>query len=108
MSLSTIVAGLMVISLLLGIANTVWLWWSKSNDAGAKKIEKIEEQQDALKAKVGVIEGELKHLPNKEDVHALRVQVTEIHGQLRTSDAELAGVARTVRRIEDHLLGEKA
>lgn len=107
MSLSSIVAILMVVSLLLGIANTIWLWWSKSNDADATRIKEIDQKLDDHAKRLGTVESDLKHLPNKEDVHAIKLQVTEIHGQLRTAESELGGVARTVRRIEDHLLGDK-
>lgn len=94
-------------SLLLGIANTIWTWLSKGGAAISAKLKQMEEKLIGHDRRIQTIEGELKHLPNKEDVHELRLLVTEIKGQLNTADAELAAVTRTVRRIEDHLLGER-
>lgn len=109
MSVTWIVPVVTVLALLVGIANTVWLWWSKSSDSNATKIKGIEsELADHLK-RIGAIEGEMRHLPTKDAVNAITVKVTEMNGKFGVLDAEVSSVGRTVRRIEDILLtGSKA
>lgn len=104
MSLSWIVPVVTVLALLVGIANTVWLWWSKSNDAGEKKIEKIEGQVADHDRRLGRVEGELQHLPSKEAVHELTVKLTELAGKFAAVDGEVNGISRTVERIERYLM----
>lgn len=108
MSWSMAMAGLTAISLLIGIANTVWVWLSRGEAETQRKLETIEESVRGQDARIRSIEGELKHLPTQRDVHDLTIQVTEVNGKLKTFDSELGSVARTVRRIEGHLLGDKA
>ncbi len=84
-------------SLALGIANTIWAWLSRGSAKTADHERRIQS-----------IEGEMKHLPSKEDVGALKLAVAEVNGKLNTAESELGSVARTVRRIEDHLLGVKS
>ncbi|WEK00610.1 MAG: DUF2730 family protein [Candidatus Sphingomonas phytovorans] len=80
-------------SLALGIANTIWAWLSRGSAKTADHERRLM-----------TIEGDLKHLPNKEDVTALRLGLSEMNGKLNTAESELSAVARTVRRIEDHLV----
>ncbi len=108
MSLNLVMAIVAVISLVFSVANIVWTWWSKNNDASDKKVEEIETRVDDLKERIGKVEAELTHLPKKDDITALRLQVSEIVGTQKASEVELGSVARTVRRIEDHLLGVKS
>lgn len=104
MSLGWVVPVVTVLALLVGIANTVWLWWSKSNDADQKKIEKIEGQVSDHDRRIGRVEGEMAHLPSKEAVHDLTIKLTELAGKFAAVDGEVNGISRTVDRIERYLL----
>lgn len=95
-------------SLLLGIANTIWAWMSKGGAALAAKQREQDSALDDHDKRIQAIEGEMKHLPTKEDVHRLTVQLTELNGKLNSFERDLNGVERTVGRIERHLLGESA
>jgi hypothetical protein len=92
--LMSVLAG---ISTILGIANMIWTWMSKGGARAADHERRIQ-----------AIESELQHLPSKDDITNLRLQLTELNGRMGTFDAELASIARTTRRIEDHLLKEGA
>lgn len=92
--LMSVLAG---ISTILGIANMVWTWMSKGGARAADHERRIQ-----------AIEGELKHMPSKDDITNLRLQLTELNGRMGTFDAELASIARTARRIEDYLVKEGA
>lgn len=97
-----------VISLVFSVANIIWTWWSKNNDASDKKVEEIETRVEGLKDRLAKVEGELQHLPSKDEFHRLALKVTEVSGQVSTIKSEIDGVGRTARRIEEHILGGKA
>lgn len=103
-----LISGLTAVSLLLSIANMVWTWMSKGGAATAAKLRELDESFGDHDKRIQSIEGELKHLPSKEDMAAIELQLNTVQGQLQSAERELAGVARTARRIEDHLLGMKA
>lgn len=105
---SWLITVLTALSLLLGIANTVWAWMSKGGAALAAKQREQDASIDDHGRRIQSIEGELKHLPTKEDVHRLTVQLTDLNGKLAAFERDLNGVDRTVGRIERHLLGEGA
>ena len=103
-----LISGLTAISLLLSIANMIWAWMSKGGARLAAKLEKVDQCTDDHERRIQSIEGELKHLPSKEDVAQLELQLSAMDGKLNSAERELASVARTARRIEHHLLGMKA
>lgn len=107
MSFTWMIAVLTAISLLLGIANTIGVWMTKGSAALAARLKVLADNQDNHGVRIQAIEGELQHLPSKDDVNALKVTVAEINGSIATLDAEVMSVGRTARRIEDHLLGVK-
>lgn len=108
MSFEWLITGLTALSLLLSIANTVWAWMSKGGAALAAKQHAQDKALDEHDRRILSIEAELKHLPSKEDVNGLRLQLSDVNGKLNTVESELNSVTRTMRRIEDHLLGAKA
>lgn len=104
-----------VLAVVVSVANTVWVWLrtgaSKIGDVRAEMqagFKEVNEDTEDHGRRIQAIESELKHLPSKDDVAELKLSLTEMKGQLGTLDSELGSVTRTVRRIEDHLLGEKA
>lgn len=103
MDIDEVKTGLTVVSLLMGTINLLWMWVSASKNATAKKVEEIECALDEHGRRIQTVEGELKHLPTKDDVANLNLQLAQVLGQLKVTESELAGVARTVRRVEDHL-----
>lgn len=103
-----LISGLTAVSLLLGIANMVWAWMSKGGARMAARLEEIDRCTDDHERRIQTVEGELKHLPSKEDLGQLELKLSSMDGKLNSAERELASVARTTRRIEDHLLGMKA
>lgn len=103
-----LISGLTAISLLLGIANLIWSWMSKGGARLAAKLDKVDACTDEHERRIQSIEGELKHMPSRQDVAALELQLNTVQGQVQSIDREVASVARTARRIEEHLLGMKA
>lgn len=96
------------LALIVSIANTFWVWVTKAGADLLDKVEKLEDDHDEACSRIQSIEGELKHLPSKDSVNALLVQLERVNGKLSTQESELNSVGRTVRRIEDALVGVRA
>lgn len=97
-----------VLALLVSISNTIWVWVSQGGRRLEQWKEEVEGDIDDHDSRIQGIEGELKHLPSKDAVNALNIKLTSMDGKLGKFESELDSVARTARRIEDHLLREKA
>jgi len=91
------------LALLLSAANMLWTWHAKSQSAAADKVKKIEDDQDGLAIRVLRLETDFKHLPSKEDLSKLSLQVERVFGMVSKQESEVTAVARTVNRIDDYL-----
>lgn len=116
MELDIISRWLSIIALLISIGSALWAWLGRSGRELRERITKVRAAGEAADKALGdeldihdrriqLIESELKHLPSKEDVADLKLAMTEMNGKLKVSENELSSVGRTVRRIEEHMLG---
>ncbi|WP_169800559.1 DUF2730 family protein [Sphingobium cloacae] len=92
-----------MIALLASIANILWTWHTKSQSAATDRVQKIEDNLDRLEARQLSLEGEFKHLPTKEDVGALRIQLETVLGMIGRQESEITSMGRVVNRIDDYL-----
>ncbi len=99
---------LSAVAVLISIINALAIWMQWGKRALASKVEQMSTVLDQHDSRIQAIESEIKHLPTKESLHDLTVQVTAMSGKLGGFDTELGSVSRTVRRIEDHLMRGKA
>lgn len=101
-------------ALMIGIINALWLWLRSPMRRAEARIDEvedeIEEEMKALRAndkghdrRIQTLEGEMKHRPTKDDLNAINIVVVEIEGKINANTKELESIARTVRRIDDHL-----
>ena len=71
------------------------------------RVDKAETKLVEYDRRIQALEGDFKHLPSKDDIHALVLAVEIIKGELGKMGATYDGVNRTVRRIEEYLLEER-
>jgi phage shock protein A len=103
-----LITGLTALSLLLGIANTVWAWMSKGGAAQAARLDRLEDGQDAHDRRIQRVEDKIEHLPTRETVHELDKKLTEVIARFSGIERDMGVLERAVERIERHLMGEKA
>ncbi len=103
MSIEALVPWVSAAALIMTIANFVWVWSAQSRTATATKLNEVECDVEGHDKRIQSIESELKHLPTKEEISDLKLQLTEVVGQLRVAESEMASAVRTIRRIDDHL-----
>lgn len=96
--------------------------WSRLTSDGKKALDELaahkgnttralgelDSRLDLHGERLQTIEGELRHLPDKDGVNELKVAITELRGAVGKIDAAFSAMQQTmqpaVRRIEDFLL----
>nr|WP_302849073.1 DUF2730 family protein [Sphingobium sp. AS12] len=96
-----------ILALLVSAANMLWTWYERSRSAEGERVKKVEDRLDLVEDRTLRIEGQIVHLPTKDDVNAVKLQLVELLGITNRQQSELAGMVRTVDRI-DRYLREKA
>lgn len=107
MDISFLNQWLSAVALLISIITALGLWLSKPSKELAGKVidlrcefEKLEGvQQEGAKQhdrRIQKLEDTVAHLPTKEDIHGVSMQIVELKTELKT-------VARMVNRVDEHL-----
>ncbi len=68
------------------------------------RLEKAESKLIDLDRRTQSIEGEMKHLPDRETSHNLELALAKISGRLDTLDERLKPIAATSGRLQEFLL----
>lgn len=92
-----------LLALLVSGANMLWTWYEKGRGAEAERVKKVEDRLDLMEDRQLRVEGELAHLPTKDDVGAVKLQLVELLGITNRQQSELGTIVHTVRRIDDYL-----
>lgn len=95
-----------LISMVVSVANIIWTWVSKGQTATSDRVKKVEEDSDRLELRVLKLESDYQHLPTKDDISGLKVQLENVLGKIGRTETELVAVNRVVGRI-DNFLREK-
>ena len=76
-----------------------------------RRKEDDETEIQELKDRVSIIENEIKHMPEIDQVHDLRNQITEIKGDLRETNANIASLnhqlstaSQTLQLLNEYLM----
>ncbi len=71
-------------------------------------------RMDRIDARVGKLESTVDAMPGKDEVHALRLLLAEMSGDLKAMTATMGGMSETMKRLEnsvsrhdDHLRGRQ-
>ena len=59
---------------------------------------------DQLEDRVGRIEGELRHMPDKDATHSLEKSIVQLQGQLNAMSEQLKPVAAMAARMQEYLI----
>lgn len=69
-----------------------------------ERVSKVEVKLIEHDRRVQAVENEMKHLPDRETVHKLQIDLTEMKGQMATMVKSSEATERATRRVEDFLL----
>lgn len=93
---------------LLGIANLLLTWINLSRQPTETKMAELECHVDDHGRRIAKVENDLIHMPTQSDLHNVKLQLATMNGSLDVVKSELATATRVMRRVEDHLMSEKA
>lgn len=98
---------------LITLAGLVKLWLNQGEKQLEDKVstlgtrvEKFETKLVDHDRRIQTVEGELKHLPDKDTVNELRVAMTKMAGDVGILSESMGSISRTVHRIDDYLRTE--
>jgi Protein of unknown function (DUF2730) len=97
-----------LISLVLTIVNMAWILVNRGTDEFSKKQQRHEDKLIDHDRRVQAIEGELKHVPSKDQFQTMQLVVAKLEGHMGKVESEVSTINHTVRRIDDYLRDEKA
>lgn len=92
-----------VIALLISAMNILWTWYMRSQSASETRVKRIEERVDLVEHKQIAVDEQMKHLPTKDDLGAVKVQLADVLGLIGRQGGEISSVARIVDRIDKYL-----
>lgn len=94
------------IASLLAIASLIYTWITARSKINEQRLAGHERKLTEHDRRVQKLENDVAHLPSKDDVHELRIEVADIKGSVGRLEASAAGTDRTARRIEEFLMKE--
>ena len=81
----------------------IWNFFQSPSKENAASIASIVTKLTDHDRRIQTVEGELRHLPDQEAVHELKVAIVELQGTVRALDVQLGAVGRTVANIDGYL-----
>lgn len=108
MNINTVWQAIGAIGVLLGIVNLLLTWLNATRQPTVQKLTELECDVEDHGKRIATVENTIQHMPTQTDLHSVKLQLTEMIGSLRVVESELAATGRTMRRVEDHLMSEKA
>lgn len=88
---------------ILGIANMAWILVNRGTKDFTEKQDKHETKLIDHDRRIQTVEGELKHMPTKDQVHTLQNAVTKLEGHMGKVESEVTSTAHLARRIDEFL-----
>ncbi|WP_333827723.1 DUF2730 family protein [Pararhodobacter sp.] len=104
LDLSSLVAWVAALSLLLNFALTVWNLVASGSRENTKRIEGHASRLTALDQRVTSVELALRATPVKEDLHQLQLGMVQMSGDVSTMKEIMTRMESVLTRHEDHLL----
>jgi hypothetical protein len=90
----------------IALAAAAYAWLTARSKANSAHLKAVDAMLDDHKQRIGAIEGEMRHMPAKDDVHELKIAIAELRGTIGRLDESHNGVSRIVNRIEAYLLDQ--
>lgn len=115
MDIAALMPWLLAANTLLSIGTIIYTVMTSGAKKTASDLEKhkseteerwsgLDKIMDEHGSRIQSIEGEMKHLPDKDMVHQLQMTMKDIQIEMANVKAETQAAARTSRRVEEFLL----
>ena len=97
-------AWLSLISLAVALAGILYTWITARAKNNSSEITGIKDAQKHHDRRIQAIESELLHLPAKDDVHKMNIEIAQMQGAIATISAQVASMNLGMGRLEQFLL----
>ena len=91
------------VAVLLSVINTISIFVSRGTRPSREKVDKHESRLIDHDRRIQSIEGDLKHLPAKAEVHTLNVAMARLEGHFGEVRVGMEAMQMTINRIERSL-----
>jgi predicted nucleic acid-binding Zn-ribbon protein len=106
-----------IIATFIALGGLFYTWLtagSKTANAEIEKLKKsnaddfsrVREAVDAVETRLTKIESDMTHLPDEKAIMELKLDITTMKGSFGRMEESIAGITRTVHRVEDYLLNK--
>lgn len=95
-----------LVALAVSLGGTLYAWFTSRSKVNAEHLKVVDTTLAEHGKAIQAIEGELKHMPAKDDVTELKISMAEIKGSVAVFNEGMGSLSRTVRRIEEYLMKE--
>lgn len=79
-------------------------WISSGEKKNTSDIADLQKDLSAVTTRVQTIEGDLRHLPDRDATHRLELALSEMNGRLSSMDERLKPVAAIGERLQELLM----
>lgn len=89
------------------IGNTVYTWLVNRTRVNKAAIESLRGDLHGIRGRVVVLETEVRHLPDHDDLGELHEKVNQVANVMGEMKGEMHGINRTLTLIHESLLSER-
>jgi len=97
---------------LVAIATTIWNLMTSSAKSAHSRINKMEEDRtktaeavvarfQLAEARILQLEADFKHMPDRDQVHKIELQLTTLNGEFKTLSERLKPIAAIATRLQE-------
>lgn len=91
------------VALVISLGTSFYNFFTSGAKSNAKDIKSLTTTVIDHDRRIQTVEGELKHMPNKDDFNDLKITIVQLEGAVGKIDGQMDSMTRAVRRLEDFL-----
>ena len=91
------------LALLISIMNTFWAYLTREARTAIQRQGELTSKVITHDRRIQTLEHEINHMPGKDEIHEVKVEITEVRGALSRLEEALSGTSKTVERIDEYL-----
>jgi len=99
------------VAIILGVvslAGTAWTFLSHRSRDNSSKLEELQGRVSETEASVKTLAREMEHLPSKEQVHQLELNMVDMGGSVKAMNESIRSLRHLTEGIDDYLRQNKS
>lgn len=91
----------------LAIGAMFYSWLTSQSKANSNRLNDVEKKINTHETILTKMENEFRHLPDKDMVTDLKIEITRLAGTVSTLGEKVGGMDRAVRKMDTYLRADK-